>query len=484
MKSQIDYWPFNRVEPSTIGLGLARYVAKSFKSYSLDLLEYLEVNDRPFNTKSELQRYLARFHEKLENRFGFELYALALIANGAQPMLQVRDRHYEGGTVYLIEEILEANLSDVVIANPGCDPVSLFKFAAEPLYQAAVDWMDEPPKTHKFSFDHEQYIRVIRGLAYTQHEKQHAENLLTKARDGLDSAILSTFALAGYPSTEVLVAASKSLLSFRSKIDQPSRALELDYVMSLVNNSYFRTLAGADVVDTVQELERRLQTILPILYPTFDPLLHTALVRNLMGHILAHYPEHWPAFSFEAKELLGPSRLELKPHVRDEGPSFAGVSEGFLSRRLGEAQKSVTTAMIKAHPELLDARNITRLGTCCNAWKALDNDYTSARQEINELKRLDIWHYLFAAKENVSVMDEDNCLKAVHEYLEKGGNAYANAARTAIDKYPTLVDRVVCTLKNRKPAERLAALCPLTPQQIASLPLELRGVVFSTDLGL
>lgn len=484
MKSKIDYWPFSHVEPSTIGLGLARYVAKSFESYNLDLLEYLEVNDRPFNKYSGLQKFLATFHEKLENRFGFELYALALIANGAHPMIQVRDRHYEGGTIYLIEEILEANLSDVVIANPGCDPVSLFKMAAEPLYQAAVKWMDEPPKTNKFSFDHDKYIRVIRGLAYTQQEEQHAEDLLTKARDGLDSAILSTFALAGYPSTEVLVAASKSLLSLRSKIDQPSRKMEMDYVTSLVNNSYFRTLAGADVIDTVQELERRLQTILPVLYPKFDPILHTAMVRNLLGHVLVHYPERWSAFSFEAKELLGPNRLELKPHVRDEAPSFAGVSEGFLARRLGQAQKSVTTAMIKSHPELLDARNITRSGTCCNAWKALDNDYTSAHEEINELKRLDIWHYLFAAKENVSMMDEDNCLKTIHEYLKVGGKASATAARTAINKYPVLVDRVISTLNNKKPTERLAAICQLTPQQIAALPLELRGVVFSTDLGL
>jgi hypothetical protein len=485
MSSNQIYWPFNRVEPTSVGPGLRRFITKFFAQHDLLFEDYRRINDAKFNRRSKAQSVLAEFHAKLQTRLGFGIFALAMVNEGIDPGSCVHDRHYGEGLVWLLPSILDMDLPSVVLTNPGSDVVCLIQPYSTELHQLAITWLDSPPDSRQFSFQHERYTRVLRSLAYTQ----GATNLLSTPREGLDEACVATFALGGLPSVQTLAAGAQSVMSFKAVIKGRektiSRGYELDYVMSLVNTCYYWILTGADVVTSTQELKRRLDVILPILFPSIAPTLHAVQVRNLLGHVLVHYPQCWPAFNFEAKELLGPSILELHEHWHNDDCHFAGVFDGFLSRSSGvDAQKAATKTVLKKHPELRDPLNVCRPGSRSSVWSAMDGDYTAAASLLNELAEKDIYHHVLKGTVSIDLMSEDNSLKAVMTYLAGGGNANADGAKAALVQYPTLIDRVLPTLSNKKPTERLASICSLTPAQIATLPLVLRGVVFSIDLGL
>jgi hypothetical protein len=470
-------------------MGLAKHVSKFFAKYDFSLEDYRRINGAPFSKNSRLQQALADFHEKLEPRLGFGLFALALVRSGFDPHTFVHDRHYDDGTVQLLPTILDMDLPHVVMLNPGCDIASVLQPCALELHRQAVKQLDNPPKPRKMSFNHERYLRVLRSLTYTSGDQQCTDDLLATHREGLNRACVEVFSLDGQPSVDTLMAGAQSVMAFKALLKSQdfrvSKGYEYDFAMCLVNACYFWTLTGADVVQTTCELQRRLGVILPVLFQNLDTKLYDVQIRNLIGHVLVHYPQHWPAFNFEAKELLGPSILEYQAQWNQEESSFAGLFDGFVSRRFGiDVQKAATKTLIKAYPELLDPLNVQRFGSRTTVWSKKVPDYKAASSVLNELASRDFYHHAMLGTVTIDLMSEDNCFKNVMTFLNDGGNANADRAKAALTQYPTLIDRILPTLINKKPTERLAGICSLSPSQIATLPLILRGVVFSIDLGL
>ncbi|WP_274644990.1 hypothetical protein [Pseudomonas serbica] len=483
------YWPFEHLDPKSFDMGLAKHVSKFFEKYDFSLEDYRRINAAPFNKYSKLQQALADFHEKLQPRLGFGLFALALVRSGFDPSAHVHDRHYLEGTVQLLPTILEMDLAHVLMLHPGCKIVSILQPCAIELHRHAVKRLDNLPDSTKFSFEHERHLHVLRSLTYTQGVQDCLGDLLSTTREGLDRECAETFALNGLPSAATLVAGAKTVMTFKALIKSRDRSVsrdfEHDFVMSLVNASYFWTLAGGDVVQTTLELERRLAVILPVLFPNLDAKIHALQIRNFIGHVLVHYPDCWPAFHFEAKELLGPPILEYQAHWNKEESSFAGLFDGYVSRRFGiDVQKAVTKTLIKAFPALLDPLNVQRFGSRTTVWSNNVPDYKAASSVLNELASIDFYHHAMQGTVTIDLMSEDNCYKNVMTFLDDGGNANADRAKAALTQYPTLIDRILPTLINKKPTERLASICSLSPAQIESLPLVLRGVVFSIELGL
>lgn len=483
------YWPFEHLDPYSFDIGLARHVSKFFAKYDFSLEDYRRINAAPFSKYSKPQQALADFHEKLEPRLGFGLFALALVRTGFDPSTHVHDRHYLQGTVELLPEILEMDLSHVLMLHPGCDIVCLLQPCAIELHRQAVKRLDNLPDSTKFSFEHERHLAVLRSLTYTQGNQDCLKDLLATTRDGLDKASVETFALDGQPSADTLVTGAATVMAFKGLIKsrdrKVSRGFEHDFVMCLVNASYFWTLTGADVVQTTVELQRRLSVILPVLFPNLDTKHHALQIRNFIGHVLAHHPECWPAFQFESKELLGASIIENQQLWDTEESSFSGVFTGFISKQFGvDVHKAVIKKMIKEHPDLLDSRNVQRMGSRTTVWSTKVADYSAASTLLNQLGDTDFVHPAMNGTLTIDLMSEDNCFKTVINFLETGGNANAEAAKAALEKYPTLIDRVLQALINKKPTARLTSIYKLSHAQIASLPLPLRGVVFSIDLGL
>jgi hypothetical protein len=372
---------------------------------------------------------------------------------------------------------------------PECKIVSILQPCAIELHRHAVVQLDNLPDSTKFSFEHERHLYVLRSLTYTQGDQDCLKDLLATPREGLDKACVETFALAGLPSADTLVAGAATVMTYKELIKsrdiRVSRGFEHDFVMCLVNASYFWMLSGADVMQTTLELQRRLGVILPVLFPSLEAKLHDIQIRNLIGHVLVHYPDCWPAFAFEAKELLGPSILEQKEQWSKEDCSFAGLFDGFISKRFGvDVHKAVTKKLIKTHPELLDSLNVQRLGSRTTAWSSKVTDYSAASTVLNQLGDTGFYHPAMQGTTSIDLMSEDNCFKSVMNFLQTGGNANAAGAKAALENHPTLINRVLPTLINKKPTERLAGIYSLSPAQIESLPLVLRGVVFSIDLGL
>ena len=489
MSSNNAYWPFQKSGSKSVGQSLYRYVSRFFAERDIQLDDYQRINAQPFNENSKAQYALSEFHRKLEIRLGFELFALGLVNEGFDPATILHDRHYDVGIVQLLPAILNMELPYVTAVNPGSDVISLLQPHASKLHRMAVKQLDNPPVSNRFSFPHKRHLRVLRSLAYTKNPDASAKNLLTKARDGLDEASIATFALAGHPSTDTLLAGAQTVMDFRAKIQSGeqsvSRDFELDFVMCLVNTSYYWILTGTDVASATKELQRRLAVILPALYPAFEPAFHGVQSRNLMGFLLAYHPEHWSTFGFEAKELLGPSIIDLKESWENETYHFAGVFDGFLSRDFGvDVQKVITKPLLNKHPELRDPTNACRQGSRSSVWSALNDDYTAAADVLNQLADMGVWHRALRGTVTIDLMSEDNCFKAVTKYLEDGGKENTEGAKAALERFPSLIDRVLPTLINKKPTERLASIYRLSPAQIASLPLTLMGVVFSLDLGL
>lgn len=95
-----------------------------------------------------------------------------------------------------------------------------------------------------------------------------------------------------------------------------------------------------------------------------------------------------------------------------------------------------------------------------------------------------IWHQALEGTRVSALFDEAAAKSAVTDYLESGGNANLQRAKSSLETFPAVIESVLALVTKRSMAARLATLTRLTPGQIERLPEHLHETILAADLGL
>ena len=481
-------FPLENVDASWLPPKMVKYVAEYFKNFMFDEEEFLYHATSPHVKKSWAQKRVVEMHQKLKEKGWLELWCLSLMAYGLDPDVMIKDGHYESGYISVGTTALDAMLPETAFLHSNAKLLELLDTNATKLIQHAIAGFSAP-RSQKLSFEHETQIRALLALAIN-HKSENLSELVEAATAPpmTTKAVAEAFALYGSPSLQILTVAGIQLTEWKHALKgegtRLSRGFMSDFISCLVNCAYYWILAGTPVTDAVSEVQRRLECLVPLLFPGRKPDAYKAHIRNQLGRLLARHPDAWGCFGFKASELLGPSVLDHLESRRDEN-AYTDVLEGFLSGRTGkDFQKFGIKQFSKSHPEIREPINVVRTGSRSSAWSSPDGKYDSVAPLLNLMKDHDMYHPVLKGTTSVDILTEGNCLKILMEFLETGSQHSKDGSMRAIERFPGLVDTVLPKITTKSQAKRMASIHLMTAAQLATFSLELRGAIFHTSLGL
>lgn len=481
-------FPLENVDASWLPPKMVKYVSEYFKNFMFDDEEFLYHATCPHVKKSWAQQRVVELHEKLKDKGWLELWCLSLMIHGLEPDVMIKDGHYESGYISIGTTALDMILPETSFWHADAKLLQLLDSNSTKLMHHAIAGFSAP-RSRKLSFEHETQIRALLALAINQNSETLPELVeAATAPPMTNRALAEAFALSGTPTVQILTVAGMQLIGWKQALQgegtRLSRGFMSDFVSCLVNCAYYWILAGTPVNDAVSEVQRRLECLVPLLFPGRKTDAHKAQIRNLMGRLLARHPDAWGCFGFKVSELLGPSVLDHPVSRRDEN-AYTDVLEGFLSGRTGkDFQKFGIKQFSKSHPEIREPINVVRTGSRSSAWSSPDGKYDSVAPLLNLMKDHDMYHPVLKGTTSVEFLTEDNCLKILVEFLETGSQHSKDGTMRAIERFPGLVDAVLPTITTKSQAKRMASIHLMTAAQLATFPLELRGAIFHTSLGL
>jgi hypothetical protein len=487
-KAKTPPFPLENVDASWLPPKMVKYVAEYFRNFMFDEDEFLYHATSPHVKNSSGQKRVAQLHQKLNEKGWLELWCLSLMAYGLEPDVMIKEGHYESGYISVGTTALDMILPETAFWHADAKLLQLLEANSTNLMDHAIAGLSAP-RSNKFCFEHEMQIRALLALAINQNSEKLPELVeAITAPPVTSSALAEAFALFGTPSVQTLTVAGLQLIGWRQALqgegNRLSRGFMSDFVSCLVNCAYYWILAGTPVTHAVSEVQRRLECLVPLLFPGRKPNAYKAQIRNLVGRLLARHPDAWGCFGFTVSELLGPSVLDHMDS-RDEN-AYTDVLEGFLSgRRTGkDFQKFGIKQFSKSHPEIREPINVVRTGSRSSAWSSPDGKYDSVAPLLNLMKDHDMYHPVLKGTTSVEILTEVNCLKILMEFLETGSQHSKDGSMRAIERFPGLIDTVLPKVTTKSHAKRIASIHLMTAAQLATFSLELRGAIFHTSLGL
>lgn len=487
-KAKTPPFPLENVDASWLPPKMVKYVAEYFRNFMFDEDEFLYHATSPHVKYSSGQKRVAQLHQKLKEKGWLELWCLSLMAYGVEPDVMIKEGHYESGYISVGTTALDMILPETAFWHSDAKLLQLLMANSTNLIDHAIAGLSAP-RSNKFCFEHERRIRALLALAINQDSVKLPE--LVEAINSppmTSSALAEAFALYGTPPVQTLTVAGLQLIGWKQALqgegNRLSRGFMSDFVDCLVNCGYYWILAGTPVTQAVSEVQRRLECLVPLMFPGRKPIAYKAQIRNLVGRLLARHPDAWGCFGFKVSELLGPSVFDHMDCLNED--AYTDVLEGFLSgRRTGkDFQKFGIKQFSKSHPEIREPINVVRTGSRSSAWSSPDGRYDSVAPLLNLMKDHDMYHPALKGTTSVEILSEVNCLKILMEFLETGSQHSKDGSMRAIERFPGLIDTVLPKVTTKSQAKRIASIHLMTAAQLATFSLELRGAIFHTSLGL
>jgi len=275
----------------------------------------------------------------------------------------------------------------------------------------------------------------------------------------------------------------------------PKNLVVSPYVFALVRViAPMALLFGHDVVAVAEAVRKTLDFIFRQIandqesFKIGAPEAYDAGMKTTLMSLLWNHPEHWGRFSLVAADLLG---IDYKHMLKDYGERRQ-TAGGYLMDLAFIPRDGTDGTFAKCALKALGARHglfnpkhiVRRWGTCNIAWVSGVKDFVPAADEINQMMPAGIWHQALEGTRVSALFGEDAARHAVIDYLESGGNANLQRARSSLDAFPALVDSLLAVVTKRSVAARLATLTQLTPGQIERLPEHLHETILAAELGL
>ncbi|MDT8925417.1 hypothetical protein RBE51_21715 [Pseudomonas taiwanensis] len=275
----------------------------------------------------------------------------------------------------------------------------------------------------------------------------------------------------------------------------PKNLVVSSYVFALVRViAPMAILFGQDVVAVAETVHKTLDFIFLQIaedqgnFKIGAPEAYDAGMNTTLMSLLWNHPEHWGRFSLVAGDLLG---IDYKHMLKDYGERRQ-TAGGYLADLAFIPRDGTDGTFAKCALKALGARYglfdpkhiVRRWGTCNIAWVNGVKDFAPAAHEINQMMQAGIWHQALEGTRVSALFGEDAARQAVIDYLESGGNANLQRARSSLDTFPDLVDSLLAVVTKRSVAARLATITQLTPGQIERLPEHLHETILATELGL
>lgn len=473
------YWPL-KVDRSCFPAPAVRLIEKFFQltplvSYRHNLHALLsDGQGYPLGQRA------MNLHRLLGQKECLGLFALALIYEGFDCRCNLKTARY-GLNHFLFEEACKVNLPQLLFVFDKQNIHRLLEQTAPALLKEHQGASEERFDKRAFGFPHERSLQELHRCAIAAMTKQPV--LFEKTRNKiLTSSVVSTFALPGYPSVDVMEMACAHLLQFKAEMGKKvslSVSMLEDFLSLLADLAPTWIMGGIQPTAAARELERRLDILLPLLLLEEEMLHANLFKRNLMGRLLANYPCVWLEHEFEAFELLGPNLLEVADRPEPNGRHLIAMHPFIYRQGSSLWYRDALKTLSCTYPDVLNLRHIVREGSRYSAWKPDLTDLHTISDLINALAQRNIFHRLLKTTESAELLNRSNALTAIANYIRSGGATAREIASICLRRFPELGADMVKMLNTPARTTRACAIYQMSTDELMSLRAVCKGAALA-----